>query len=560
VIYQRLRSSQWSRSWPDFGQERSDQARRNNAAPTSATITRAVFILASLILFCAQVNAATVTAASASLAHVQTAYDSTANGDTLAIPAGTASWNGTLWVNKGIHIQGAGTASTIISDNLSSNAHLIAITLTNGWTNRVSYIQFATALPARDPYNTLGAIYATGFNTNTNRIRIDHCIFTNLTAPMFTWETALGVVDHCTNYGAGAAWCGFIKGSSWGGNSYGDGSWLAGDQLGTENAIYFEDCDWTYLGVTVHATLIDAQAGGRYVVRNSAIRKGALDCHGVESGQRERSTRAVEVYRNTFVGADLGQQITFMRGGVGVVWSNTVSGYQASATPMKLLVFRAGATFTPFNGATGTNAWDTNYQAGAFYSGTATASNNLTATVSGAGWTINQWVDYSVLRTSDIIGSGNQFHGIITANTSDTITWQTSGVGAELRIAVGDDISFYRVAHALDQPGRCCDSTLLSGATPAVPADWHQLTSPWYEWGNTMEAGADIDFAANHSIIDENVHFYNDTEKPGYTPYTYPHPLIAATEGSGGESPAVTTSPKVHTKGNVHKKGHVHTR
>lgn len=502
-------------------------------------------------------DAATITAASASEADVVTAIGLSSHGDIVEIPAGTGLWTNEITINKGIHLKGAGTASTIIED-WHSSGRLLSITLTDFKTNRVSGIQFKPGQTST--YYSAGTIYATGYDTNVNRIRIDNCIFTNLYRPMFEWNTALGVWDHVTNYFQVAAGGGFVKGSSWGGYSNGDGAWFEDDNFGTDKFLYFEDCHFEYVGSIVHPTFIDAQAGGRYVVRNSYLRKCALDGHGVESGQRERSTRAVEIYRNTYSGNDAGQQITYVRGGVGLVWSNTVSGYQGASLPMKLVVFRAGATFTPFNGATGTNAWDTNYAGGPFYSGTASGSNNLTVTVAGAGWTPSEWIGFSILRTTDIIGSGNQFHGIITANTSDTITWQTSAVAAELRIAVGDEFSIYRVAHALDQPGRCCDSTLLSGATPAVPANWHQLTSPWYEWGNTREAGADIDFANNHSIIVENVHFINDTAKPGYTPYTYPHPLIAATEGEqgGGEPPAPTPGlPAVGISGNVPLSGGV---
>jgi len=55
---------------------------------------------------------------------------------------------------------------------------------------------------------------------------------------------------------------------------------------------------------------------------------------------------------------------------------------------------------------------------------------------------------------------------------------------------------------------------------------------PLYEWGNTRN-GADIDFSlssgpgcARHDLhIVANRDYYNDTQRPGYTPYTYPHPL-----------------------------------
>lgn len=54
-----------------------------------------------------------------------------------------------------------------------------------------------------------------------------------------------------------------------------------------------------------------------------------------------------------------------------------------------------------------------------------------------------------------------------------------------------------------------------------------QTLDPCYEWGNTKEAGADVDFSNGASpILRANEHYYDDTQKPGYTPLEYPSRLL----------------------------------
>ena len=90
-----------------------------------------------------------------------------------------------------------------------------------------------------------------------------------------------------------------------------------------------------------------------------------------------------------------------------------------------------------------------------------------------------------------------------------------------------------RVVRALDQP--CVSGgSLITGDTPALPAGWNnQVVDACYEWNNT-ESGRNVNFAPGFDNIVDGVHFFNDTSKPGYTPYTYPHPLTVG--GSIGTS------------------------
>ncbi|MCK4233683.1 T9SS type A sorting domain-containing protein [candidate division WOR-3 bacterium] len=73
----------------------------------------------------------------------------------------------------------------------------------------------------------------------------------------------------------------------------------------------------------------------------------------------------------------------------------------------------------------------------------------------------------------------------------------------------------------IDQIGRSTDSD----------NDDIQDLEPLYEWNNTNN-GEDQDICIHNVCssmgehIQENRDYYNDTQRPGYSPYTYPHPLV----------------------------------
>jgi hypothetical protein len=85
----------------------------------------------------------------------------------------------------------------------------------------------------------------------------------------------------------------------------------------------------------------------------------------------------------------------------------------------------------------------------------------------------------------------------------------------------------------IDQPGRG-KGNLLSGNTP-TPAAWPgQLLSPIYVWGNTGFRNSQAVSDSSHVVLNRD--FYVGSEKPGYTAYTYPHPLRSGTIPSAAPS------------------------
>lgn len=81
-----------------------------------------------------------------------------------------------------------------------------------------------------------------------------------------------------------------------------------------------------------------------------------------------------------------------------------------------------------------------------------------------------------------------------------------------------------------DQIGRSTDEWLWTSEKPYPP----QALEPAYFWNNKYSDGSDIGVllhgcAESQAHIQQNRDWYLNTPKPGYTPYTYPHPLTMTT-------------------------------
>jgi hypothetical protein len=78
-----------------------------------------------------------------------------------------------------------------------------------------------------------------------------------------------------------------------------------------------------------------------------------------------------------------------------------------------------------------------------------------------------------------------------------------------------------------DQIGASTDSFLWTAQTPNPL----QAKEPAYFWGNTKNGQPTVPEVAtaamNHIKLDRD--FFN-TQKPGYTPFAYPHPLRSETQ------------------------------
>jgi hypothetical protein len=496
-------------------------------------------------------QAASITAFSPSLADVKTAVSSAVDGDTVVVPAGTASWTSTLVVSKAITLIGAtttdsvaGTAvdNTIIQDDVVRDGSGNAIIISIGANARLSGFTFIRNAANPHGQGQNGGISVSGTITG---FRIDHCNFNNINQLQFIicrgWT--YGVIDHnLMTFNSNAQSVLIYHQNFNNGGAYGDGSWAAPTSFGSEKFVFIED---NYLNNTTTTQTIgdtDCFYGGRYVFRHNHCYNVTPNSHGTEG--RFRGSRAIEVYNNDFqytFTASMGQ----LRGGTAVWHDNTWSG-KPPASGVILQAYRPFQTYKNFAGASGNNPWDindtTNHTGngfsggpnGLYASGTVSSSGKGTVTVTGATWAINQWAGYGVSNLSQIEGtSGLPWSALIVSNTSNTLTYLLYDTPPVF--SAGNSVAIYRVLTSLDQPGRG-QGDLITGVTPlnstTGTATWpHDALEPVYSWNNLYNGVTSVNLALSTEALSQfqaNRDYYNNTVMPGYTPYTYPHPLVAS--------------------------------
>jgi len=250
-------------------------------------------------------------------------------GDTVLVPAGSATWDESLVITKGIILKGAGIGQTVITSNISATKEYQAI------------IQFLPASPqSNDPFRvtgftldcnemTTGIYLYQGTDYILDRVRIDH---NRITYPPRGSFTARGIL---------------IKGNVFGvidnnefevreGKSidaYGlfDNQWAMNldRSFGLSNRMFYEDNTFRS-GHTFHST----GHGGRYVIRynnytftDDHTLTPIFDMHGNQpNGDSELFASMVgEIYGNTINLGSRGGTLLGQRGGQAVVFNNTVN-------------------------------------------------------------------------------------------------------------------------------------------------------------------------------------------------------------------------------------------
>jgi hypothetical protein len=474
-----------------------------------------------------QARAAVINAASLSYVDVSNAVAKAAVGDVVVLPAGTNGWYHLLTLS-GVTLQGAGagTGGTVIRDEMpivssGSGNPFIQVNANAGFPTRITQIQFTSGVTNNissfgNNYGPEIVIYGQAANW-----RIDHCLFSLLSGKtIMVGDDAFGLVDHNTFNTFNRIACEIY------GHGYGDGDWAAPTQFGSTNAVFVEDnsfSDGNNFG------WVDISNAGRAVFRHNTCNGYYVNTHGSETTQRFRSARYVEVYNNTFayeVGTQYQNFYTMVdiRGGSGVVYSNTANGYWSVCS---LNYYRAtdnDTGFLPWFGATGLRNWDSNGPA--LYSGVATVATNILV-VPGAGWITNQWVGCTVYNSNTALS------GIVVANDSQSMQFMGSRrTWNQITFNVGDGYVVHHVYPMLDQPGRG-QGALLSGDSPN-PVYLNEALEPVYCWGNTRTVNYSVSTAASgnasslYPSIQENRDFYN-MPRPNYTAFVYPHPLQSFT-------------------------------
>jgi len=280
-----------------------------------------ILFLLSIVLFSyySEVHAKIINAADGTTAGIQAAVNQAAAGDTVRIPAGTFNYSGSISMNAGITILGAGRNSTILNKTGSSTTPMFVVNGSNG--RRVTIGQF-----------TLSGITSSGSTMQDNGIRINSCTdfhifditFKNFGySAVYVTGNSRGVIRKCSfndifrstlnNYGYGVV----IYGDR-------DGSWNRPLNLGSGDAIYIEDCRFSN---NRHAAA--SNDGSKYVFRYNTVVDNAgnfqsVDAHGREYGS-PRGSRSFEVYNNTIDNSVRNAWCSIMiRGGDGVIFNNSL--------------------------------------------------------------------------------------------------------------------------------------------------------------------------------------------------------------------------------------------
>ncbi|MGH7978641.1 MAG: hypothetical protein ACREE6_04655, partial [Limisphaerales bacterium] len=208
---------------------------------------------------------------------VQLAVNETHDGDTVNVPAGTATWTTDLLITNSIFLIGAGSNSTFIVDgniNRSGPPALISATLDNNAEFRLSGFCFEGVNNGL-PEDWSGEI---GIGGKCFQARIDHCLCAGYNGPMFIISGWIyGVADHNAFIEDFKEPFQFENCSTYGGSSYGDGSWAAPEMLGSSNAFFVENNYFQDLALNVAANAIDCYAGARVVFRYNFCQDTAPD-------------------------------------------------------------------------------------------------------------------------------------------------------------------------------------------------------------------------------------------------------------------------------------------
>lgn len=521
-----------------------------------------------------ELQAAIYNAATCNESDVRAQFASTVSGDTVQMPAGSAMWTNPLVVPCGVSIIGAGTNATFLTQSNDANGAIVMFAcnaLTNTFPTRIS----GFTIIGNTNVNSIdwGCIWMnTNFTSTASLIgnavpwRIDHIVFNGV--PMNNikvFNVHSGLIDDCvflnTLYFPGQ----IIRLTGSDSDFSGSYSWSIPYAYGGTNALYVENCFFTNALSNIGA-ICDGDFGGSMVFRFNTSYNCTWNNHGTE-GTTARSTRSYEIYENFWSATEGNNQNIYaiqMRGGTGVIFSNTIIGYKFIEQP---LFKRMNQYCTTVEGASGLSRFDSNsatiYDEGNWAYGTETAvwDSYLTGNFvfsNNPSWTVNQWSGYVIVNTNAPYFVTNDnfapeyWFGQIVSNTTNALelinpknSYADQGPQTPyFTLNSGDHYQFRKVYHALDQIGVGSGDyleTTNSGWTfydrdvpgGAIPPLANESSEPLYFWSNTLNSassgysGQVVNFDNAGFFLVQTGRDYFDSAKPGYTPLVYPHPLVS---------------------------------
>ena len=265
------------------------------------------------------------TARNATCECINNAIQNAASGDTINVPSGSATWNSTLTITKGINLIGAGSSSTIIT----TTAHPgIAYTPAIGAADnpfRLSGFKFNKATGDNLPILQWGtkdnAPTAIG-NNKLTKGRVDHCIFnaTSTVSPLvWLYPGNYGVFDNNTFNAYDYA----FRATD---DTDGSAGWKYwGWTPGTSDAVYIENNTFNF-AASVDNVGTSSQGSHRWVFRYNTFNVKSssysfFDAHG-NYNPYYASVQISNLYGNKFVAGNRTGQIHGQRGGQSFVFYN----------------------------------------------------------------------------------------------------------------------------------------------------------------------------------------------------------------------------------------------
>lgn len=518
----------------------------------------AVLLVGMVLAFPDTAGAKVIAARSVSFADVAAAIQSASQGDTVTVPAGSATWTSELIITKNILILGnggaattcgetGGTCNTIITENLTdrNGTRLISVSLSrDNPLFRLSGFEFRSIASTGTGKPVVQFNGGTGNTTNpptpgiTTQFRLDHCLFTESLKgmPMY-FANVIGVVDHVTRNGHNQPAQVYMK--NWNAKTDAHGSWADDAYWGTSKFLFFEDCTFNQTNVTPSTILygIDIYAGSRCVSRHNVWRNATPGTHGTEAGIF-RGSKQWEIYADKYSN-DYVSNFPQIRSGSVLIHDNEFTNFSGGPALQIYAMFSSGK----WGKSTGRRAWDNNepnLTSGFWATGTHTGVSGSTLVDSKKNWATDQWKGNGytfvlINKSSALDKQGNHSQASIVGNSSTAILHNSSN---KVTFKTGDTYEIWKVLVSLDQPGQG-KGALMTGTFPNLSVQgWPQRgypLEPCYSWNNvskggsansSIPAGQQLNFLSGQpTLLKEGRDYFNRTTKPSYVPYVYPHPL-----------------------------------
>lgn len=414
--------------------------------------------------------------------------------------------------------------TTII--NNAGSAIILTMTESTSGSNNISGIQFQLGTGT-------GGMIRTNYTSGGQPLLLHDCwleIPTSGGDALYSTSNS-GVVWNCSFYAPSfsAAPLAFHHPANSITNSWTTASTMGDDDTTGKNNFYFENCDFTAL---LNATDFDSNA--RAVVRYSTFKYAAVGTHGADTS--DFGVRHWEVYNCTFIYDNQGAASPnntwwfYVRGGTAAVSNNVIPRFNSGGTwgstgTFNMTVMQLGRDAGPNGGwgviHTSGRAAGWNYpaprQVGMGY---VTGAATLPAWASGG-----PYPGPGATWDGNLVTFGGSTYRSTAANTSTSDPVVNSGQWTNTGYASGRDSITYI---GDSEPIYIWDNTPTGGS--AISLAYSDYGPNNTNSVSTTATPITTDTTAAYVVLNRDI-FYDTTgsptsgEKPGYSYYTYPHPL-----------------------------------